>query len=436
MPSESSPLLPENSPQLPQNSRGKKSIAAAVLILFLCITVILNAYSKEEITESDNMSGVYQLLNKETGLYIRVDNSNGGALTLSERIPWLSGSNIEFVYVRNLGCYKLRSTIGKWVVNSAGVLRADAVFKEDGECIKLSGHGEGIFSMSITVNEKEQYISLSNSELYLDGVFSIGLIVQGTAAEVARFEIKKFKPTRGVNLGGWFIPEYWMIPSFYAGTGLIGNASLCNVVKINRSLAEERISANIATWINESDIAEIASLGFTSVRLPIGYWNIIKDPYRMFAPLNTSISIDAIDWCFRMCEKYNLSVLVDLHGAPGSQNGMDHSGCQMSVQWASEENVQLSLKAIEAISKRYGDLESFLGVEVLNEPSYFLEQNNHSLLLQYYQKAYSIVRKHSATALVVFNELYPEFYYSWNHSLQEPGYYNVVMDLHLYDWQV
>jgi hypothetical protein len=27
-----------------------------------------------------------------------------------------------------------------------------------------------------------------------------------------------------------------------------------------------------------------------------------------------------------MAKKFNLTVLIDLHGAPGSQNGIDHSG--------------------------------------------------------------------------------------------------------------
>ena len=34
------------------------------------------------------------------------------------------------------------------------------------------------------------------------------------------FEIETVTQHRGVNLGGWFIPEVWMLSSFFDGTGL------------------------------------------------------------------------------------------------------------------------------------------------------------------------------------------------------------------------
>ena len=37
---------------------------------------------------------------------------------------------------------------------------------------------------------------------------------------------------------------------------------------------------------------------------------------------------------------------------------------------------------------------------------------------------------------VVFNELYYEFLDSWRSELLEPDFYNVVLDMHLYDWQL
>ena len=44
-------------------------------------------------------------------------------------------------------------------------------------------------------------------------------------------------------------------------------------------------------------------MGFNSVRLPIGYWNLMADPYRKYAPLNHRTSLKYIDWCFDTCEK-------------------------------------------------------------------------------------------------------------------------------------
>lgn len=89
-----------------------------------------------------------------------------------------------------------------------------------------------------------------------------------------------------------------------------------------------------------------------SVRVPIGYWNAIADPYDLFVPRNITISLHALDWCFDICQKYNISVLLDIHGAPGSQNGQDHSGCQMSAEWTSDKNLDLSLAAVSAVVRR------------------------------------------------------------------------------------
>jgi aryl-phospho-beta-D-glucosidase BglC (GH1 family) len=60
------------------------------------------------------------------------------------------------------------------------------------------------------------------------------------------------------------------------------------------------------------------------VRLPVGYWNVIEDPYHRYAPKDHTKALKYIDLCFDWAEKYGLTVLLDLHGAPGSQNGIDH----------------------------------------------------------------------------------------------------------------
>ena len=53
---------------------------------------------------------------------------------------------------------------------------------------------------------------------------------------------------------------------------------------------------------------------------------------------------------------HGLRVLLDLHGAPGSQNGADHSGCDADgINWGDNRyTVEDSLLAIEALAQRYG----------------------------------------------------------------------------------
>eukprot|EP01032_Pedospumella_encystans_P020580 gene20580-23376_t len=270
------------------------------------------------------------------------------------------------------------------------------------------------------------------------GVKPLGKTVQNDAAVLENlFRVHTVEPIHGVNLGGWFIPEIWMNPSFSNYTGLHWAGSLCNVVEYNRTLAEEHMQAHLASWIQESDFEAIAKNGFNSVRVPVGYWNVIPDPHQRFVPGDVRVSLSYLDWVFAMCAKYSLSVLLDLHGAPGSQNGVDHSGCGMAPDWLeSKTNTDLTIDAIDAMMQRYGHHEELLGIELVNEPAIeYCRAERLPRLKEFYHRAYSTVRKHSRTAMVVFNELFEECYAAWKDELREPQYYNVVMDLHLYNWQ-
>jgi glucan 1,3-beta-glucosidase len=192
---------------------------------------------------------------------------------------------------------------------------------------------------------------------------------------------------------------------------------------------------HLRTWLTEKDFQEISSLGFSSLRLPVGYWNIIPDPYKVSAPKRLSLSHFYINWAFQMAEKYNLSIILDLHGAPQSQNGIDHSGCNTVLKFPEPQNVNLSLLTIEEMMKKYSSRKSFLGIELLNEPALHLASEQHNLLVSFYERAYRIIRSYHKTCLVLINELYERNWKKWSNALQEPQFYNVVMDYHLYNWQ-
>eukprot|EP01039_Chlorochromonas_danica_P011177 gene11177-12462_t len=249
------------------------------------------------------------------------------------------------------------------------------------------------------------------------------------------FSIQPAPRIQGVNLGGWFIPEVWMNPSFFAGSGLGWSGSLCAMVNASRAVAEHRMEKHLLAWVTADDFREIARQGYNSIRLPLGYWNVLDDPYDLFVPADSSQSLRLLDWAFAMAERHNLSILLDLHGAPGSQNGQDHSGCNRPPHWSKKANQELSLRAIEIMAKRFGQRKAFLGIELLNEPSQLYSDNKHEDLVAFYQNAYEVVRKHSRHGLVVFNEMYEANYKKYAEDLQEPQFYNVVMDLHLYNWQ-
>ena len=96
----------------------------------------------------------------------------------------------------------------------------------------------------------------------------------------------------------------------------------------------------------------------------------------MASPDDYKIHIDNI---FIWAEKYDIKVLLDLHGAPGSQNSEIHSGCVVNSDdggpvkpehyFDTIWNMQLAVAAIDVMAERCAEAgDVCFGVQVLNEP--------------------------------------------------------------------
>ena len=56
----------------------------------------------------------------------------------------------------------------------------------------------------------------------------------------------------------------------------------------------------------------------------------------------------------------------------------------------------------------------------MNEPSQYMSENNHTVLQDYYERAYHIIRAQTSSKFVVFNELYEQLYSHWDDVMLEP----------------
>ena len=133
---------------------------------------------------------------------------------------------------------------------------------------------------------------------------------------------------------------------------------------------------HLSTFVTEADFDWMASHGVNTVRVPLGWWNVLHaselpDPgtskaWTSFAP-SPEVSMAAIGQALDWAAHRRMSVLLDLHGGPGGQNGKDHSGCHGVAEWH-ERSVNNSLLVISALMERFGDHDALWGVELLNEP--------------------------------------------------------------------
>lgn len=141
-------------------------------------------------------------------------------------------------------------------------------------------------------------------------------------------------------------------------------------------------------------------------------------------------------------KKYGLKVVIDLHGAPASQNGFDNSGHRRtSPGWFNvQSRADRAQAAISTMAKRFSQ-SAYSGtvsaIELLNEPlttaniPYALE-----FTIDYYESAYSSVRyaqgkKNPTSQAVMVHDGFQSLS-RWNNELQPPTYQNVVLDTHIY----
>jgi aryl-phospho-beta-D-glucosidase BglC (GH1 family) len=128
------------------------------------------------------------------------------------------------------------------------------------------------------------------------------------------------------------------------------------------------------TFINQSDFQYLASIGVNTVRLPIGYWNLgpsyCKDtPFDAFGDVYRN-SWSRIIRAINMAAEVGISVLVDLHGAVGSQNGQPHSGISDGTTnlFKNPSNVEKTLNVLTYLVQQLVSVTNIAGIQVLNEP--------------------------------------------------------------------
>ena len=99
--------------------------------------------------------------------------------------------------------------------------------------------------------------------------------------------------------------------------------------------------------------------------------------------------------------KHGLHTIIDLHGAPGSQNGYDNSGQRTgSPQWALDSaNVKATLAVIQVIATQLGPMID--AIELLNEVAGFLGSAWDTAVRGYWKSGYDLVRQTAGDDILV-----------------------------------
>ncbi|KIJ53493.1 glycoside hydrolase family 5 protein [Sphaerobolus stellatus SS14] len=240
---------------------------------------------------------------------------------------------------------------------------------------------------------------------------------------------------RGVNLGGWLVLEPWITPSIFDNTGdnrVVDEFTFGQFVP--SATAASVLQNHWNTWITESDFAAIAAAGLNHVRLPIGFWAFDVSGGEPYHQGQIPFLNNAVTWA----RNHGLKVIVDLHGAPGSQNGFDNSGQRMSSpHWhTNNTNVQRTDNIIKTLANMFKDqTDTVTVIAPLNEPAGF-DSGVLPVVEQYWFDSYGNIRfpfgnsQESNLVELIHDAFQPLS--SWNGFEAAPNFQGVMMDTHIY----
>ncbi|KAG6813924.1 hypothetical protein H0H92_005773 [Tricholoma furcatifolium] len=190
--------------------------------------------------------------------------------------------------------------------------------------------------------------------------------------------------------GGWLVLEPWITPSLFENTN-------------NDAIVDEYTLGQLLD--SETALNILQQHWDTICRIPLGYWSVPLTS----SDTNGSTSIEPYTpgaWPYLLkglnwAKKHSVNVILDLHGAPGSQNGYDNSGQRTSNPvWAlNPANVSRTIDTLRFIVQNIGGMVNV--IELLNEPAGFRGDNWAQTIEQFWQDGYDAVREAVGTGIQV-----------------------------------
>ena len=200
---------------------------------------------------------------------------------------------------------------------------------------------------------------------------------------------------RGVGLGGWLVPEGYMLHT--PGFGSPSSIRTQFESLLGPETTDEFFQIYRRNYVNEKDIKTIADLGYNSIRLPFHY-ALFYDT--LTASLNEQ-GFALLDTFLVWCKTYSLPVILDMHCAPGGQskdNIADGDGVEARL-WTDKANQDLTVAVWKEIARRYANESWIIGYDLLNEPVLPQGYTNQTLR-NFYIRLINGVRSEDANHIV------------------------------------
>jgi len=171
---------------------------------------------------------------------------------------------------------------------------------------------------------------------------------------------------RGFGLGGWLVPEGYMLHNQAWIEGFESPTDIENHVidLIGQDEANDFWELYRANYVAQADIDQIAEWGFNHIRVPFHYKQFY-DSTGTETPIGYAIVDELITWC----QPHNIYIILDMHCAPGAQNGgpiSDSDG--IARLWLEDSYKELTIQIWKEIATYYADHTLIAGYDLINEP--------------------------------------------------------------------
>ena len=258
---------------------------------------------------------------------------------------------------------------------------------------------------------------------------------------------------RGCNVGGLLNSEGWMVP-FRDDEGRatsLAEDQAREALNSNPNLTEEQKEEVVNTyrhnWFSDDDFKRVKDdFHFNTLRLPVYWGEMMEYVGDEFVLKDEDIAFAYLDYFVSKCQENNLYCVFDLHAAPVTQSGFNHSGHvttkRSELLWYSEKGIDATVRLWEFIVRHY-QTKSELGksivmYDLLNEPSSSNEEDLSKKQTRYtpkeaypvFDRIYKAIRNLGDKHIISINCIWTYWQFP------DPRTYNwtnVVYQIHIYN---
>ncbi|MDR3313402.1 MAG: glycoside hydrolase family 5 protein [Oscillospiraceae bacterium] len=232
---------------------------------------------------------------------------------------------------------------------------------------------------------------------------------------------------RGVNAGGWLVHEEWMCP---AKTPDFMTLRDTLATRFGAEKRDELLALYQDRYWQEQDFDRCAAMGATVIRLPFLYMNLTDDAGNFLPD-----AFKRLDWFVANCAKRGIYVILDLHGAYGSQNGQHHSGQINDGRqlFYNKENRAKTIRLWKAVASHFRGNPDVAGYDLLNEPlgPGYDKARTGKLQWDFFDELYRAIRAVDPDHIIIIEAVWIAIHLP--HPLRY-GWKNVIYQYHYYAW--